>query len=507
MSMQRLPIFTMPEPAAQWLRERASGLQCDSRQMQPGDAFVAWPGAVHDARQYVLPVLQNGASACLAEADGAETFAFAQTGVQDKVALYAGLRSATGPVAAAFYQHPSQSVDVIAITGTNGKTSSAWWLAQALSQQCPAGAGLVGTLGLGRFVAQQPGLVSTGLTTPDPVALQRHLRQCADAGVHTCVMEASSIGIEEHRLDGTLVRIAVFTNFTQDHLDYHHTMDAYWQAKQRLFAWPGLQAAIINIDDAHGAQLAAELAKRGQLDVWTTSCSNPAAHLHAHNIAYGDTGLALDVVEQGNAPVRMQTALIGAFNVANLLGVLACLRARGTPLAQAIALCAHLQPVPGRMECLQQDGRPLVAVDYAHTPDALEKALHALRPLAAQRGGKLWCVFGCGGDRDPIKRPLMAQAAQNGANCVVITSDNPRNEAPEAIVGQIMQGLQEAPTVHAQVDRAKAIHTTIARADARDVILIAGKGHENYQEVHGVRRPFSDQEQVRMAFARQEAQA
>ena len=506
MSILHLPALTTPEQAAQWLRSRASGLQCDSRRLQTGDAFIAWPGAAHDARHHVLPALQNGVAACLAEAAGAEAFAFAQADSRalaaDKVALYSGLRAATGPVAATFYAQPSQEVDVIAITGTNGKTSSAWWLAQALSQQCVAGAGLVGTLGLGRFVAQQPELVSTGLTTPDPVSLQRHLRDCADAGVQACVMEASSIGIEEHRLDGTHVRTAVFTNFTQDHLDYHGTMDAYWQAKQRLFAWPGLQTAVIHIDDAQGARLAKTLAQHGKLDVWTTSCTHTDARLYARSMHYTTSGLAFEVVERGAQAIALQTALIGQYNVANLLGVLAALRARGTPLQEAAALCAHLQAVPGRMECLQQDGLPLVAVDYAHTPDALEKALHALRPLATQRGGQLWCVFGCGGDRDPVKRPLMAQAAQNGADCVVVTSDNPRSEVPEAIIHQIAKGLHPSSTVQTHVDRAKAIHTAIAQADAKDVILIAGKGHEDYQEVHGVRHPFSDQAQVRLAFAR-----
>ena len=517
-----LPLLPNVQAAADWLRQHATALQTDSRQLQAGQAFIAWPGAAHDARVHVEAALQRGATACLAEADGASAFAFAQPQATasnaGKVALYQGLREATALIAAEFYRHPSQAMDVIAVTGTNGKTSTAWWLAQVLARQHAAGAGMVGTLGVGRFAGQDAAITATGLTTPDPVALQHHLHTLLAQGVRTCVMEASPIGIEEHRLDGTRIGMALFTNFTQDHLDYHSSMAAYWQAKRKLFDWQGLRAAIINCDDAHGRQLAQELHQQQQhnnLDIWTLTCQpeqNHSARLQASNIRYGQDGLIFDLREQ-SAPsgqgrqeaqdaqtITVHSALIGHYNVANLLGVLACLRARGTPLAQAVALCDGLQPVPGRMECINQAGQPLVAVDYAHTPDAVAKALQALRPLAEQRGGRLWCVFGCGGNRDPLKRPLMAQAAESGADCIVLTSDNPRNEAPQTIMAQIAAGFSAGANVHSEPDRSRAIGYAIAQAAAADIVLVAGKGHEDYQEICGVRHPFSDQQHVRLAL-------
>ena len=506
-----LQILHTPEEAADWLRAHAGSLQTDSRLLQPSQAFIAWPGAAHDARKHVLRALQHGAAACLAEAQDAEAFDFMQPGVlstdqASRLALYQGLRNDTGAIAAAFYGQPSQALDVIAITGTNGKTSTAWWLTQALAKTLPAGAGMVGTLGVGRCVNGQLDAQATGLTTPDPVVLQQHLRQWADQGISACVMEASSIGIEEHRLDSTRIHTAVFTNFTQDHLDYHDSMQAYWLAKRKLFAWPGLQAAVINIDDPQGGNLAAELEHEPfHLDIWTFSCADvpySKARLVARNIRNGDAGLEFTVQEREGECAFLKTDLIGQYNVANLLGVLACLRVRGLPLQQAAQICAHLQPAPGRMQCIRQTGQPLVAVDYAHTPDALEKALLALRPLAQARGGRLWCVFGCGGDRDPAKRPLMGAVAARLADVPCITSDNPRSEAPAAIMTQIRAGMPaDLPSLHECEDRAAAIAAAVAHAAGNDVILVAGKGHEDYQEIQGVRRPFSDMEQAQTALS------
>jgi UDP-N-acetylmuramoyl-L-alanyl-D-glutamate--2,6-diaminopimelate ligase len=353
--------------------------------------------------------------------------------------------------------------------------------------------GLVGTLGIGR----PPHVEHTGLTTPDPVLLQRHFRRFVEEGAKACAIEASSIGIVERRLDGTRIRVAAFTNFTQDHLDYHGSMEAYWEAKAALFAWPGLQAAVINLDDAKGLELRDRL-QRGHLDLWTVSCERDA-RLRAEGIGYTDEGLRFTVAEAGERH-ELRTSLIGQYNVSNLLGVIGMMRAIGVPLAQAVRACSDLLPVPGRMERINQPGKPLVAVDYAHTPDALEKALQALQPLARQRGGQLWCVFGCGGDRDPVKRPLMAAVAEKDADRVVVTSDNPRGEKPEAIISQVLLGLSHADVVEVQGDRARAIAGTIASAAPQDVILLAGKGHEDYQEVAGVKHPFSDQEHARRAL-------
>ena len=495
------PLHT-PQDAARWLHQHVRGrLHTDSRRVEPGDGFIAWPGAATDGRRFVGAALAQGAAACLVEREGAESFGFDQP----RVAAYPELKAASGPIAAAYYGEPSQALAVVAVTGTNGKTSSAWWLAWALSKlQLPAlsPSALVGTLGVGLPERLQ----ATGLTTPDPVLLQRSLREFVDGGVRSCVMEASSIGIVEHRLHGTAIRVAMFTNLTQDHLDYHGSMNAYWAAKSALFSWSGLQAAVINIDDPRGAQLAVHTQARG-LPVWSVSLRQPA-RLQAVDVCYGARGLSW-TLREGATELPMHTALVGEYNVANLLGVIAALRALGVPLPDAAAACADLPAVPGRMERIDAGGEPaapLAVVDYAHTPDALEKALAALRPLARQRGGRLHCVFGCGGNRDAAKRPLMGAAAQAGADAVVVTSDNPRHEEPQAIIADIRRGLTASEAVRIEPDRAQAIAQAIARARPADVVLIAGKGHEDYQEVRGERRPFSDQAQARQALAAWRAQ-
>ncbi len=487
-----------PADAAQWLRARVRGaLQADSRAVAAGDGFLAWPGAATDGRRHVAAALAQGAVACLVEHEGVEAFGFDS----EAVASYAGLKAATGPIAAAYYEQPSDRLEVLAVTGTNGKTSTAWWLAEALSaREGPASpCAVVGTLGLG----QPPELTYTGLTTPDPVTLQKHFRDFADRGLRGCAIEASSIGIAERRLDGTRIAVAVFTNFTQDHLDYHGSMDAYWQAKAELFRWPGLRAAVVNLDDVHGASLVRELIDRGTgaLDIWTVSAAGAPARLSAQDVGYDTQGLQFTVAEQGVAPERVATQLIGQYNVANLLGVLGALRALGLSLAEAVAACAHLSSVPGRMERISLPGRPLAVVDYAHTPDALDKALAGLRPLAQQRGGRLWCLFGCGGDRDPIKRPMMAAVAEKQADRVLVTSDNPRSEKPAAIISQVLRGLARPEAAQVEPDRARAIAAALAQAAPQDVVLIAGKGHEAWQEIAGERIAFSDRAHAVEALA------
>ncbi len=489
-----------PVQAARWLRERVTGvLHTDSRKIGLGDGFIAWPGAATDGRKHVPSAMAQGAAACIVEKSGADAWGFDG----DTIALYGQLKAATGPIAAAYYASPTEQLDVLAVTGTNGKTSTAWWLAQALSavqQPAPIPCAVVGTLGTG----VPPKVEFNGLTTPDPVLLQRQFRRFLDGGLRACAIEASSIGIVERRLDGTRIRVAIFTNFTQDHLDYHGTMQAYWEAKAELFRWPGLRAAVINLDDARGAQLAASL-DEAALDLWTVSCEMPA-RLMARDIGYDTQGLRFCVCE-GDESHALQTQLVGQYNVSNLLGVIAAMRAMGVPLGAAVQACGGLLPVPGRMERIALDGQPLVAVDYAHTPDALDKALAALRPLASQRGGQLWCVFGCGGNRDTTKRPLMAAVAEKNADRVVVTSDNPRGEKPEAIISQILLGLSHHQCVQVQADRALAIADTLAQAAASDVVLIAGKGHEDYQEIGGLKHPFSDLEHARAALAQRGATA
>ena len=473
--------LSSPDDAARWLRASVAGsLSADSRAVARGDGFIAWPGAASDGRGYVNEVLALGANACLVEAEGIEKFGFSDA----RIATYPGLKAATAQIASHYFNAPSQQLQVIAVTGTNGKTSTAWWLAQALgrlSRKC----GVVGTLGVGAPDA----LVPNGLTTPDPVLLQQQLRRFVDNGFVACALEASSIGLAEHRLDATQISVAVFTNFTQDHLDYHGSMQAYWSAKQALFAWPGLQAAVINVDDTQGAALHDAL-KTSALDLWTVSIEGPA-RLQAKAVHPGLQTLAFDVFEGSERqPVTMSS--VGLYNVSNLLGVLAAMRALGISLQDAAAAASDLPSVPGRLQTLAIAGEPLVAIDYAHTPDALEKVLLALRSVAQARGGQLWCLFGCGGDRDTSKRALMATAAQKNADQLVVTSDNPRNENPEVIISHILEGLTRGDSVHVQADRALAIAQTLDAAKACDVVLLAGKGHETYQDVAGVKYPFSD---------------
>ncbi len=500
-------VLSTPQAVADWLRERVTGsLQCDSRRVAAGDAFVAWPGAATDGRRYVAAALQAGAVAALVEHEGVEAFGFSDA----RILAVPGLKQLAGPIASAYHQDPTAKLDVVALTGTNGKTSSAWWMAQLLSavdRPCA----VVGTLGIGLppVGAQTSSIVSTGLTTPDPVLLQSRLRSLADGGLKACAIEASSIGLVEGRLNATHIRVAVFTNFTQDHLDYHGSMDAYWAAKAALFDWPGLQAAVVNVDDPRGLTLASDLSARA-LDLWTVGIEPAPQHaparLFACDIGVTHSGMRLTVGERDASGETthshtLDLPLVGRYNVSNLLGVLASARALGVSLANAVAACAALSPVPGRMEQVPATGdQPLVLVDYAHTPDALEKALQALQPLARERGGALWCVIGCGGDRDASKRPLMAAAAEREAQHPVLTSDNPRSEDPLAILAQMRAGLAQPDAALIEPDRAAAIARAVQGAAAHDVVLIAGKGHEDYQDIMGVKKPFSDLEQARAAL-------
>jgi UDP-N-acetylmuramoyl-L-alanyl-D-glutamate--2,6-diaminopimelate ligase len=493
-----LTALKSPDAAARWLRSWVTGtITTDSRKVRAGDGFIAWPGAATDGRRFVTNALKAGATTCLVEREGLEAYAFDDA----RIASLPGLKAATGPIADAFFEQPSRALDIVATTGTNGKTSTAWWTAQALSllgRRCA----VVGTLGIGvpPLEGRAAQIEFTGLTTPDPVMLHAALRLFVDGGFSACAIEASSIGLVEQRLAALRVAVAVFTNFTRDHLDYHGTMDAYWLAKRRLFDWPGLRAAVINLDDVRGAALSAEL-QGGTLDVWTYSTRGPA-RLRASQLGYVDGGLAFELVE-GGASVGVRSSLIGDYNASNLLAVIGGLRALGVSLAEAAGVVPLLTPVPGRMQRIGAgDSAPEVVVDYAHTPDALEKALQALRPLAQARGGRLVCVFGCGGSRDATKRPLMGAIAARDADAVVVTSDNPRAEVPAAILADIVAGIADRSHVVLVEDRRIAIAGAVADAAARDVILIAGKGHEDYQEIAGVKQPFSDVVEADAALAR-----
>lgn len=470
-----------PQEAASWLRVRVTGsLYADSRSVQRGDGFIAWPGAASDARQYVAGALRAGASACLVDSQNLGKYKFAS----ENIAAYAGLKGAAASIASNYFGEPSKQLQTVAITGTNGKTSTAWWLAHALgklNRKC----GVVGTLGIGAPDA----IVFNGLTTPDPVLLQQQLRRFVDEDFAACAIEASSIGIAEHRLDSTHFQVAVLTNFTQDHLDYHGSLQSYWAAKASLFNRPGLQSAVINIDDAAGLDLSFQLKASG-LDLWTVAISVPA-RLRAQAIEQLAGRLSFDVVE-GSRRASVVAKTVGLYNVSNLLGVIGAMRALGVSLENAAMACCELPAAPGRLDTLAQPDSPWVVVDYAHTPDAIEKVLLALQPIVKARGGQLWCLIGCGGDRDTLKRPVMAATAQKNADYIVVTSDNPRYENPANIISQMLSGLTHGESVHVEADRALAIAQTIAQAHVDDVVLIAGKGHEKYQEISGVKYPFED---------------
>lgn len=498
-----------------WLRAKVAAqadLHLDSRRLRRGDVFLAVPGVRGDGRDHIAAALAAGA---LVLADTATRHAGEPwqpvAGLDvSRLACVPGLKGLLGELAHEWYGRPSQALAVVAVTGTNGKTSCAYWIADALNgagMPC----GVLGTLG----IRWPDGSSEAGsLTTPDVVSVHRSLAAQRAAGAQAVAMEASSIGIEQGRMSQVQVRVAGWTNLSRDHLDYHGSMDAYAAAKEALFRFPGLQAAVINLDDAAGRAACGRLP--AGLDVWTyalaghaADADRPARLAAAMSAAQpsGD-GLAFALEErragQASAQAAVASQLLGEHNIENMLLVAGVLRALGLDLAASAAQLERLAPVPGRLERVQAPGlaadqQPLVVVDYAHTPDALARTVQALAPLAQRRGGRLLCLFGCGGDRDPGKRPLMAQAAL-AADRVIVTSDNPRSESPEAIIEQILAGVPADRQVEVLADRAEAILHAIWSSAPADVLLLAGKGHETYQEIQGLRHVFDDREWARLAL-------
>jgi len=544
--------------AADWLKRQLPArarLSADSRAIGAGDVFVAYPGETSDGRAYIGQALAAGAGAILLEKADAGPFepVLAQSGTPRL--QVEGLRRRAGELAASYLDEPSARLTVVAVTGTNGKTSCTHWIAQgydsrAAAREGDAGAAraaVIGTLGAG-----VPGELSAPtLTTPDAIGLQQQFADFAGRGIELVAVEASSIGLQQGRLNGTRIAVAVLTNLTRDHLDYHVTMQAYAAAKARLFAWPTLAAMVVNLEDAASAEMLnaadPDLRRIGYLvndDVdapdrrealadageRSTSCSDlltltpidgegrvVLSHFRSRDVVAA-TDEFDEVLEEGPeadargeadgvASVDLRLSLIGRFNRSNVLAVAGVWLALGWPLADVAAELEKLRPVPGRLQVvgdLADGNQPLAVVDYAHTPDAIANALQALRPLAASRGGRLWCVFGAGGNRDPGKRAPMAAAAEANADRLVLTSDNPRNENPAAIIAQLRAGLGRTPHL-VEADRALAIAAALRTADPADVVLIAGKGHETYQEIGGARHPFSDVEHARRALAARDA--
>ena len=465
------------------------GITADSRLVHPGEIFAAYRGQAADGRAFIPDAIARGADAVLWDA-----FGFRWNPAWDVANLPVDdLKSNLGAIADFIYDHPSQSLWVAGVTGTNGKTSCSHWIAQCLDG-CGRRAGIIGTLGNGLVGA----LRASTHTTPDAALVHTTLAAMRDAGANAVAMEVSSHALDQGRVNGVQFDVALFTNLTRDHLDYHRTMAAYGAAKARLFTWPGLDARVINVDDPFGKSLA-EAARGRRQSVLTYGLVN--ADIVATSIENTQAGVRLAVeTPWGSGEVAAQVA--GTFNASNMLGVLGVLLAGGIALDDALGALAQITAPPGRMQRLGGGFAPLVVVDYAHSPDALEKVLAALRPTVAD-GGELVCVFGCGGDRDPGKRSDMGRIAALGADRVVVTTDNPRGEDPAAIAQAVVRGIRETGRSRwsLELDREIAIRTAIAAAHGGDVVLVAGKGHEDYQETKGVRTHFSDAEVAASALA------
>ena len=461
----------------------------DSRRVRPGDAFAAYRGTRQDGRAFIADAIDRGAGAILWDVQG---FIWNRDWKVPHLPVD-NLKSRLGSIADLVYGHPSRELWMVGVTGTNGKTSCAHWIAAGLDA---AGrrAAVLGTLGNGLW----GGLDPATHTTPDAAELHERLREFRRKGAVAVAMEVSSHGLDQGRVNGVAFDIALFTNLSRDHLDYHETMAAYGAAKARLFAWPGLRVGVINADDPFGQSLIDLARGKGRK---TLSYGFGAADIVAAQLTATASGLAF-AVETPWGKGEIYSRLVGAFNAANLLGVLGTLLVSGVALETALGILAGVEAPPGRMQRLGGDGAPLVVIDYAHTPDALDKVLTSLRP-AVGAGGELVCVFGCGGDRDRGKRPEMGRVAARLANRVIVTSDNSRGEDPGAIISDIVHGVRDTGNRRyaVELDRASAIATAIGEAGVGDVVLLAGKGHEPYQERAGVREPFLDADHAARALA------
>ena len=474
-----------------------SGVQMDSRLLQKGDLFIACFGRNHDARNYIDQAIKDGCSAVFAESDnnwqGIE--------FRENVPVIAidHLSAHISEISARFYNQPSTKLSVIGITGTNGKTSCSQFIAQSLTElgfRC----GVIGTLGYG--ICGE--LKETQLTTPDAVFTQMALAEMASQSIDPVVMEVSSVGLHQKRVRSVEFNSAIFTNLTRDHLDYHESMEVYGENKKKLFTMPGLAAAIINLDDPFAFSIINNISS--DVEIITYSLKNKVATVFADSIALTPSGFNASVVTPiGNA--NLSGKLIGYFNFSNVLAVIAALlhylaRQKEISIETICETVSKLQPVDGRMEIIGGSTEITVVVDYAHTPDGLRSALIALKDHFA---GEIWCVFGCGGNRDKGKRPLMGEIAETYANRLIITDDNPRNERGDEIVEHILSGITNPGAVTVVRDRAEAISFAIKNANASDVVLVAGKGHETYQDIAGVKNIFSDAKQVRLALQERES--
>ncbi len=469
---------------------RISGVAIDSRQVKPGDLFLAYRGTSGSGVDFIDAAIQAGAVAVAFDSE---------LTLQDEtmsVPLFRvpNLRQQAGVIASRFFNEPSKDINVIGVTGTNGKTTVSYLISHALTQ-CDQQAAFIGTLGYGKTSEIQDG----SMTTPDPVALQTLFASWRDE-LDTVVMEVSSHALDQARVSGVAFDVGVYTNLSRDHLDYHETLESYAAAKARLFQTPDLKYAVINADDEFGRELIANCKSNLELIVYTTrsdeiDLESEATIRLVRASADNSSGLGRTIqVQSPWGDPQISSELLGDFNVSNVLAAYAVLCVLGIEANTAAAAVSRFRGVPGRMECFAATNKPLLVVDYAHTPDALEKTLASLRPYCK---GKLYCVFGCGGDRDTGKRPQMGAIAEALADTVVLTNDNPRSEKPEHIVTQILAGMEDKQRVIVRYDRSDAITNTYLRAKPEDVVLVAGKGHETTQQIGTEILPFSDRELAR----------
>jgi len=468
------------------------GLSADSRRIGPGDLFLACRGGASDGHAYIQDAIKYGACAVLYEMSAEQQCISAVRGIP--LIAVEGLSDKVGLLASAFYNAPSQEMVVTGVTGTNGKTSCSHIIAHALSKAMSTPAGILGTLGYGLC----GDLERASHTTPDAITVHRLLRDMKKRGAKDVVMEVSSHGLDQGRIVGVDVDVAVFTNISRDHLDYHQTMQAYVNAKKRLFSLPSLKCAVINLDDDYSNEIMRELPSSCKAIAYSLKDKSNTQHdgsLKYHAAVFGrvvNRSMAGSEVllETDWGTATCMTPLLGDFNVSNLLAALSVLLWRGVEFEEAIARLATVRPIAGRMEVIVNSSEvPTIVIDYAHTPDALEKALKAIRQLFE---GRLWCVFGCGGDRDQGKRAEMGRVAEQYADAIVLTDDNPRSELPASIVDLVLSGVRDVNEVRVIHNREQAIEYAVHEAMPGDVVLIAGKGHEDYQEINGKRRFFSD---------------
>ncbi|MFO7629262.1 MAG: UDP-N-acetylmuramoyl-L-alanyl-D-glutamate--2,6-diaminopimelate ligase [Prochlorococcaceae cyanobacterium] len=476
-----------------------SGVSCDSRRVGPGTVFVGLPGSAVDGGRFWPQALADGA--VLALIGPAAAAALPPAPGDAVLVLDEPLAPWAGRIAAEFWQHPSARMPLIGVTGTNGKTTTTY-LIEHLALACGRPAALFGTL-----VNRWPGhSITASHTTAFADLLQARLAQAAEAGCQLAAMEVSSHALDQQRVSGCRFAGAVFTNLSQDHLDYHPTMEAYFEAKAQLFSPPLLAgSAVVNVDDPWGARLAERLRASIGERCWRSSLEDPAAELQMRGLRFGAAGVEGELITPaGRGPFH--SPLVGRFNLMNLLQAVGALQQQGLPLEPLLAAVAGFGGVPGRMERVLVAAAaaaqlpvalPAVLVDYAHTPDGLENALAACRPFAE---GRLICVFGCGGDRDRSKRPQMGAIAARLADRVVVTSDNPRTEDPQRILDDVVAGIPAATDLQVEGDRALAIAATIAAAAPGDLVLIAGKGHEDYQILGTTKVHFDDREQAEKAL-------